>query len=175
MGSTEEASAEARPLPRDRLSELYERHADDATRLAYLLTGDRELARDLAQDAFVKVAGRFGSLRGEDGFARYLRSTIFNLVRSHFRHLKVERRHLLRQSAQSAALSPPGVELRHDLMERLMQLPVRQRAAVVFRYYGDLSEQATADAMQCSVAAVRSLTFRALASLRVSIDKEVAT
>ena len=39
-----------------RLGELYLRHADDAVRLAYLLTGDRDLAEDLVQDAFVRLA-----------------------------------------------------------------------------------------------------------------------
>ncbi|MGZ4125556.1 MAG: RNA polymerase sigma factor, partial [Actinomycetota bacterium] len=46
-----------------RLEELYRAHAPDALRLAYLLTGDRGVAEDLAQDAFVKVFGRFHDLR----------------------------------------------------------------------------------------------------------------
>jgi DNA-directed RNA polymerase specialized sigma24 family protein len=41
-----------------RLAELYGRHAAEAIRLAYMLTGDRTLAEDLVQDAFVKLAGR---------------------------------------------------------------------------------------------------------------------
>src|SRR3989442_8050210 len=46
-----------------RLGELYVRHADDAVRLAYLLTGDRALAEDVVQDAFVRLAGRLVHLR----------------------------------------------------------------------------------------------------------------
>jgi DNA-directed RNA polymerase specialized sigma24 family protein len=41
-----------------RLAELYTHHAAEAIRLAYMLTGDRLLAEDLVQDAFVKLAGR---------------------------------------------------------------------------------------------------------------------
>jgi RNA polymerase sigma-70 factor (sigma-E family) len=158
----------------DRLGSLYEKHAPAATRLAYMLTGDRELARDLAQDAFIRVAGKFAALRAEGSFEAYLRSTIYNLVRSHFRHLKVERRHLEEEAARSGPPDDPGPELRSDLTATLNELPVRQRAALVFRYYADLSEQQTADAMGCSVAAVRSLAFRALESLRITVDKEVS-
>lgn len=156
----------------DRLGRLYRTHAPAATRLAFLLTGDRELARDLAQDAFIRVAGRFASLRAESSFESYLRSTVYNLVKSHFRRLGVERRHLAEQASLGIAGEETGPELRSDLTATLSALPVRQRAALVFRYYADLSEQQTADAMGCSVAAVRSLTFRALESLRITVDKE---
>ena len=159
----------------DRLGHLYRTHAPAATRLAYLLTGDRELARDLAQDAFIRVSGRFGTLRAEGSFESYLRSTVYNLVKSHFRRLRVERRHLAEQARPPVAEDGSGPELRSDLAATLNALPVRQRAALVFRYYVDLTEQQTADAMGCSVAAVRSLTFRALGSLRIAVDKEATT
>ena len=45
------------------LADLYARHADEALRLSYLLTGDGALAEDLVQDAFVRVAGRLLHLR----------------------------------------------------------------------------------------------------------------
>jgi DNA-directed RNA polymerase specialized sigma24 family protein len=45
------------------LEQLYLRHATEAVRFAYLLTGDRALAEDLVQDAFVRVSGRLLHLR----------------------------------------------------------------------------------------------------------------
>lgn len=175
METAEGSSSYAGEAVRDRLGRLYRTHAPGATRLAFLLTGDRELARDLAQDAFIRVAGRFPALRAEGSFESYLRSTVYNLVKSHFRRLRVERRHLADQASLGKAAGGPGPELRSDLTASLSALPVRQRAALVFRYYADLSEQQTADAMGCSVAAVRSLTFRALESLRITVDKEATT
>src|SRR4029453_11333811 len=50
------------------LEELYARHAPAAVRLAFLMTSDRELSRDIAQDAFIRVAGRFRQLRFPDMF-----------------------------------------------------------------------------------------------------------
>src|SRR5207248_10868551 len=56
-----------------RLGDLYRRHAGDAERLAYLLTGDRGAAEALVQDAFVRLAGRLMHLRDPDAFGAYLR------------------------------------------------------------------------------------------------------
>lgn len=50
------------------LEDLYERHAPAAVRLALLITSDRELSRDIAQEAFVRGAGRFRHLRVPDAF-----------------------------------------------------------------------------------------------------------
>jgi DNA-directed RNA polymerase specialized sigma24 family protein len=49
-----------------RPEELYVQHAPAALRLAYFLTGDPEAARDIVQDAFVRMAGRFRYLRQPD-------------------------------------------------------------------------------------------------------------
>ena len=56
----------------------------------------------------------------------------------------------------------------------LAELPMRQRAAVVLRFYGDLTEEQTADALGCSVAAARSLVFRAMTTLRDRIGDDDA-
>ena len=64
---------------RRRLENLYAAHCPEATRLAFLLTGDRDLAEDLTQDAFVRVARRFGDLRNPEAFGPCLRKTVINL------------------------------------------------------------------------------------------------
>lgn len=56
------------------LEALYVAHASAALRFAFYLSGDREQARDLVQDAFVRVAGRLAHLRRPDVFETYLRS-----------------------------------------------------------------------------------------------------
>ena len=54
----------------------------------------------------------------------------------------------------------PDVGGREDLWRALATLPARQRAALVLRYYEDLSERDTAPVLGCSVAAVKSLVAR---------------
>ena len=166
---------DARPLSASsgQLAELYERHAPAAGRLAYLLTGDRALAEDLVQDAFVRVVGRFRHLRVPDAFWVYLRRTIVNLHTSQLRRRKVERAHLERErSAPELHVGMPDVGARADLWHAVLALPPRQRAAVVLRFYEDLSERETADVLGCSTAAAKSLVARAMRSLRAAIESE---
>lgn len=65
-----EVSAAAGVTRDEGLQELYERHAPAAGRLAYLLTGDRSLAEDLVQEAFVRLVARFRHLRVPDASCR---------------------------------------------------------------------------------------------------------
>ncbi len=162
------------PEPREgALEGLYVRHAPDAIRLAYLLTSDAQLSEDLVQDAFVRVAGRFRHLRSADAFESYLRRTVVNLCMSHHRRRRLERGYIEREGARPAAVvAAPDVEGREALRQALHALPMRQRAAVTLRYYEDLPEQRVAEILGCSVAAARSLVFRAMATLRTEIGDD---
>jgi RNA polymerase sigma-70 factor (sigma-E family) len=157
----------------DRLAELYYRHADGARRLAYLLTGDRELAEDLTQEAFIKLAGRWHDIRHPAAFGSYLRKTVVNLTRGYFRRLKIERNYLSKEKVRPAHNSyMPDVEERDELWASLQRLSPRQRAAIVLHYYEDLSDQQTADTLGCSVGAVKSLVNRGMEALRGQIRGE---
>ncbi len=154
-----------------RIERLYASNIQEATRLAYLLTGERELAEDLAQDAFVKAAGRFRNLRGQDAFGAYLRKTVVNSCRAHWRRRKVERAYLDRAAREKNATSHQSdVPQRLAIIGALDQLPLRQRTAVVLRHYADLSERETAELMGCTVGTVKTLTSRGLATLRGRMD-----
>jgi RNA polymerase sigma-70 factor (sigma-E family) len=148
------------------LVELFERHATEAGRLAYLLTGDRELAEDLVQDAFVKLAGRFVHVRDAGGLHAYLRVTVVNLARSHHRRRAVERRYAERQSHHELTIAAPDTSERDGLQRALLSLPIRQRTAIVLRYYEDLDVAQTASIMRCSEGTVKSLASRGIARLR---------
>ena len=154
-----------------RLGELYRLHASDAGRLAYLLTGDRALAEDLVHEAFVRLYGRFQDLRSADAFPWYLRRTIVNLVRSHYRHLKVERAHLAREVRAAAPAPGPDVAAKEDLWRAAQRLPERQRTAVVLRFYEDQSEAQMAEVMACPIGTVKSLVSRGLERLRAEIPR----
>lgn len=156
-----------------RLAELYERNAPGALRLAYLITSDPDLAQDIAQDAFIRVAGRFRYLRSPDAFDAYLRRTVVNLCNSHFRHQRVVRAALEREaSLATRPVEDPDPGLREELRAALHRLPARQRTALVLHYYEDLSEEQLANAMGCSVSAARSLVARGKQTLRTVIGSE---
>lgn len=156
-----------------RLADLYALHAPAAGRLAFLLTGDRALAEDLVQEAFVRVVGRFRHLRVPDAFEAYLRRTIVNLHTSALRRRRLERAYLRREGVAMPSETMPEVGLREDLWHELLALPPRQRAAVVLRFYEDLSERETAEVLGCSPAAAKSLVARAMDTLRDRIGDEL--
>ncbi len=150
---------------------LYERHAEDAVGLAYLLTGDRAVAEDLMQDAFVRVARRFVHLRDPDAFWSYLRRSVVNLANSYFRRRAVERRHLAGQ-VRPEAEGPPDPGDRVAIRTAILRLPMRQRTALVLRYYEDLPEREIAALMGCRIGAVKQLVYRAMETLRGELREE---
>lgn len=155
------------------MAALFERHAPSALRLAYLLTGDRQVAEDLVQDAFVKMFRRWRNLRDPGAFDAYLRKTVVNLARSGFRRKRLEREHLERERRDAALpAQAPGFEDREELLRALAKLPDRQRAAVVLRHLEDLSEQQTAHVLDCSISAVKSASSRGIAKLREELRGE---
>lgn len=155
-----------------RLAELYERHVVRAVALATLLGGDAHSAEDIAHEAFVRAAGRLSALRDPGAFDAYLRRTIVNLCRTRWRRAAVERRYLSWTVRQEVAAPSPWHEDRDVLWRALGELPYRQRAAVVLRYYEDLSEDRVAEVLRCSPRAVNSLVARAMATLRTRITEE---
>jgi RNA polymerase sigma-70 factor (sigma-E family) len=150
------------------LAKLYEEHAARAFRLAYLLTGDRDLAEDLVQDAFVKLIGRFADLRNPESFDAYLRRTIVTLSYGTFRRRRTERAYLARERGLAERTSDvlPEVERKVDLWAQLQRIAPRQRAALVLRYYEDFSEHQAADVLGCSLRTVKSLVTRGIQAMR---------
>ena len=150
------------------LARLYEEHFGRAYRLAYVLTGEPDVAEDLVQDAFVRVIGRYAHLRRPDAFEAYLRRTIVNLTYGTFRRRRLERAYLAREGRLAGApgQDPPDVGSRDEMWDHLQRIAPRQRAALVLRYYEDLSDEQTAQVLRCSVRTVKSLVARGKDALR---------
>lgn len=151
----------------DTIAGLYAEHALGLARLALIMLGDREAAEDVVQEAFLGLHRRFGGLRDRSKALTYLRSAVLNNARSVLRRRRLPSWFAGTYeppvwSAESAALL--GAE-RREVMEALHRLPRRQREALVLRYYGDLSEEETAQVMGISRGTVKSTTSRALDAL----------
>ncbi|WP_433891664.1 SigE family RNA polymerase sigma factor [Streptomyces sp. CA-111067] len=134
-------------------------------RIAYMLTGDFHDAEDLLQHTLTKVCTHWRRIRDEDADL-YVRRALINNHRSRLRRRRVvqfltpfvpERGH--RSQAET-------VEHRLALDQALASLSDRQRAAVILRYWDDMTEQQTAAILGCSPSSVKVHTRRALAALR---------
>jgi RNA polymerase sigma factor (sigma-70 family) len=95
---------------------------------------------------------------------------VVNLARSHFRRKKVEQSHA-HHEAPDHALAAPDVEERDQLLHALRALRPEVRAAVVLRYYEDLTEAQTAEVLGCAVGTVKSMLSRAKDRLRVELSE----
>ncbi len=150
-----------------RLSSLFQTDYDALLRFAYLVCGDRSVAQDLVQEAFVRVwrAGRRAEATNPGAYAR---STIVNLARSRFRHASVERR-ALPTIAERGVVQPHDPGARDEIWVAMHELSPRERACVALRYYEDMTEQQTADALGVSAGTVKSLMSRAMTKLRAAL------
>jgi len=143
---------------------FYRAQHEPMLRLAYLLTQSRAAAEDLVQDSFVRVQPRWADLESPTA---YLRRTVTNACYSY--HRRRRREEAVAQSRTTAR--PDGVEAEHDEMwDALARLAPRRRAALVMRYYLDLSEADIAAALGCRKGTVKSLTHRGLADLRSVLE-----
>ena len=138
-------------------------------RLGYGLTGDLQQAEDLAQTAFARAYASWPRVRRADNPDAYLRRVVVNANRSRFRKVRVGE--VLTETVPDLVSATDGADQRHTrdaLVGALMELPYGQRAAVVLRYWLDLTETETALVLGCSVGNVKSQASRGLTKLRTS-------
>ncbi len=140
--------------------------ADRLLQTAVLLTGSRDAGQDLLQTALERLLRHWRRLDGDP--EAYLRRTLYNLAADGFRCRRVLQRKLL---LLRAAVPPPPdptavVDLRDALVRMLVQLPPRQRAVLVLRYWEQLTEAETAAVLGLPEGTVKSAASRGLRRLR---------
>jgi RNA polymerase sigma-70 factor (sigma-E family) len=147
-----------------------DRHRSALLKFAMVLTGDYRNSEDTVADVLGHAFEQWDRIAGVESPLAYVRKMITN------QYLSTQRRNALwlRRRAQLASHDsspdPSGdVDRREAMIEQLAQLPPRQRAVVVMRYYLDLSDVEIADHLGCRPATVRSHAAKALAALRVEL------
>jgi len=158
--------------------ELYERHAQKVFRYLYAHLMHRRDAEDLTEDVFIRV---WRALPGYREQGTSFLSFIFRIARNAlidlYRH---ERRSMEQVSSDEVTIRDPEpgpVEVmqrevqRQELVRALDGLREDYRLVLVLRFLSDLNPEETARAMGRSAGAVRVLQHRALAALRMNMDR----
>ncbi|WP_203416854.1 SigE family RNA polymerase sigma factor [Jiangella ureilytica] len=173
-----EADATLVAMDRDSAFEQYVEVRQAALlRLAYLLTGDQHAAEDLVQSALAKLYLAWNRVERADSIDAYAKRIMINEHSSWWR--RAWRR--LETTTDAVPERPVIADFGQALAERdalwtvVQALPPRQRAAVVLRFYEDMSEQDVAVTLGCSVGTVKSQTSRALATLRNRLQERRGT
>ena len=143
--------------------DLYRAQFTRMVSIARLMTGSLALAEEVVQDAFVQVLRGWANI---DHPVAYLRIAVINGCRSQGRRQAVERRHPP-IAPEPAIIDTTAIAVR----DALADLPPRQRAAVVLRYFEDLSERDIAEIIGCQPGTVKSLLSRSRTTLRRTLHE----
>ncbi len=139
-----------------------------------LLLGDDGAAEDAAQEALARAWDRWEQVREMGNPEGWTHRVAVNLARSRRRRLAARRHREERSARRSVAGSEdPPVADAIVVRAALQRLPLRQRTALVLRFFDDLSVAETAEVMGCATGTVKSLTHRALAALRADTDLQL--
>jgi RNA polymerase sigma-70 factor (sigma-E family) len=162
----------------DRFREFAAIQAGPLRRCAYLFCGDWHLAEDLMQTTLVKIYRAWSRVAAREALNNYARTVLLRTwldeKRRPWRRSEVGHADVPERSDESAAA--PEIEAERSyaravVHEALLTVPPRQRAALVLRYFDDLSVAETAAAMGCSEGTVKSQAARGLANLRAAMER----
>lgn len=154
---------------------LVDRHLPAVWEVARSRTGDREAARDLAQEAFVLLAREAGRLKAEVVVSGWLFLTVRNLaskwLRSNARRHQRELVYATDPTMESMSFSDDSSHLQHILVPALDELPAKERDMLLSRYFENRTCREIAGAAGSTEEAVRKRTARALEKLRLILAR----
>ncbi len=151
-----------RAVPARVVEELFRSERSRLTRLATAITLDRSLSEEIVQEAF---AGLFRQHVRVDNHAAYLQRSVVNLSLKALRRREVASRHVLDPAPVT------GIPELDETWAVVMTLPARQRAAVILRFWCDLSEAEIAEQMGWPAGTVKSTLHRALRQLKGRVTR----
>ena len=150
----------------EEFSEFMAARQGAVVRTAFLLTGDRGAAEDLAQVAFAKLYLSWDKVKDRGALDGYVRRIVVNETNSLWRR-PFKRKERVKETLPDAPVYDRHDEGQSEALWRFVQtLPARQRSVIVLRYYEQLSDAEIADVLDVSVGTVKSQASRALVSLR---------
>jgi len=143
-------------------------------RSAFLMCGDWFLADDLVQEAVGRVYAVWPRVSVRGAPDSYARRVVVNLLVDHRR--RAWRREVPHDELPDRA-DPTAIDTsaRDDVLRALAEVPPRQRAVLVLRFWEDLSVEETASVLSCSSGNVKSQTSRGLANLRAALEAQGST
>jgi RNA polymerase sigma-70 factor (sigma-E family) len=159
--------------PEEEYGDFVSTRAASLHRTAYLLCGDWHLADDLVQETLVLAFRHWRRVQRADNRNAYVNRILINEFRRRWQRYSGLP---VRADTDRPEFAVPDVSdevaSRADLLRALVNLPARQRATVVLRYFEGMSERETAAVMRCSEGTVKSQTSRAISSLGSALKKE---
>jgi RNA polymerase sigma-70 factor (sigma-E family) len=144
-------------------------------RTGYLLTGNAGAAEELVQDTLVRLYPKWHRVQAAELPLAYVRRSLANAyINDRRRPVNHDLRFDVLPERADEHDATSFIADRDELWPLLHALPARQRAALVLRYFHDLSDDQIAAALDCRNGTVRSLISRGLATMREAADEAPA-
>ncbi len=158
---------------------IADNHAERLVRLAYLIVNDRQLAEDLVQETLAAAWKDIPTIRRGARLGAWLNRILINRIKMHHRRarhpeISIEAAAQTPDPARSPEHQALDAELSGHLWSRLTELPEEQRIAVVLRFYGGYTVPEIARSTGWRQGTIKSRLYRAMRSLRESVDSELA-
>lgn len=158
------------------LETLITRHQVKAVRAAYFIVQDQQSAEDVVQETFLKIYRGIKNFDENRPFEPYLMRSVVNAAYNAVRHDAhetsldgLDNDHHFEELLSRAAPLENQLEFREwrrSILEALAQLPPRQRAAIVQRYYLEMGEEEMASTIGVAPGTVKWLLHAARNRLR---------
>jgi RNA polymerase sigma-70 factor (ECF subfamily) len=136
-------------------------------RVAYLIVGDWEVAREVAQDAFVQLLVHWPKVSTYENRGAWVRRVAIR------RAVRVRSRPPAAEAGVDLEVSDGALEAAIDLRRAILSLPCRQRAAVVLYYLYDLPMVEVAETLRCAEGTAKTYLHRARQQLGLLLKEEV--
>ncbi|MCY3631382.1 MAG: sigma-70 family RNA polymerase sigma factor [bacterium] len=169
----------ARRGDRDAFNELVRSTYRDIYSLAYRLTGNRDDAADVVQDAYVRAYRAIRRFRGDSSFSTWMYRITSNCASTHLSRRSRQRTEELsdevpivdQRPEQDPSLRAEAAVLRHHIDRAIRALPERLRQVVVLRDLHDLSHSEIADELGITTSAAKVRLHRARQRLRAVLQR----
>lgn len=135
-------------------------------------SGDADIAEDLAQEALARVYRDWRKLQRVDSLEAWTYRVAINLANNHHRRRGLELGMAARARRKPATTEEQDLTDKMAIRNAVAALPPRQKTALLFRYFADLSIEQTAWAMECPEGTVKSLVNRAIKALNHQITED---
>jgi len=160
----------------DAFADIVEHYGRPIYNLMYRMTGDRDDARELAQEAFARTFEQLGRYDGKRRFFPWLYTVALNIARNHRKKTALRCREALTEIVSEQPSPDPERAIQNRYTEQRLQsciarLQPHEKEAVVLRYFQDLSFEEIAGILEISCSAAKMRVYRALKRLRSALEE----
>jgi RNA polymerase sigma-70 factor (ECF subfamily) len=150
---------------------IYRTRLAELQRVAAAISGSRQAAPDLVQEAFVRAVQRIDTFRGDGPLDGWVWRIVVNVAKSG----RSAPLGLVRPEQESAVVTSSGALARADLAAAVAKLSERQRLVLFLRYYADLDYATIAEALSISSGTVGATLTTARTALEQALEVKEAT